>query len=113
MIVIWLLACQAASACSFQLCQETCCSNEFCGPVEEKTMCSTEAMMCGFTGLPEPPEAITAPKPFPNATIVEEEEPKLSPRSQPVLYHDSAQLPPKSLPSPPPVPPPQSFSCSL
>lgn len=107
MFVIWLLACQAASARTFVLCQDSCCADEFCGPVQNRRLCTTEAMMCGFTKTLESPEAITQTENFPNLAVGYRTETELLPPSTPLVYFHPFTQPQESLPAPPPVPPPQ------
>ena len=107
MVVFWLFVCQAASARTFVLCLDSCCTDEFCGPVQTKKLCSTEAMMCGFTKSLETTEAVTPPEPFPSAAIACRAEPQLAPVSEPVIYLNRLTPPHEGLLNPPPVPPPR------
>ena len=105
--VAWLLVCQAASARTFVLCQDSCCADEFCGPVQNRRLCATEAMMCGFTKTLEPPEAITPAERSPSLAVICRTESKQLPPPTPLIYFHPFTQPQESLPAPPPVPPPQ------
>lgn len=106
--MIWLLACQAASARTFVLCQDSCCTDEFCGPVQVKRLCTTEAMMCGLIKYAVTLDSIEPPKPFSGIAVVLETEPRPATSPEPLVYFNSLKHLRDSFPTPPPVPPPES-----
>ena len=110
LLLLWLVACQAASARTFVLCQDRCCTDDFCGPSQSKKLCRLEASMCGLSMTSETVDVVSVPKSYQNAAVVVETESLVRPPSTPLIYFLSDQRPLESLSESPPVPPPQGRS---